>query len=82
MQLMRNGLALCLSSTLQFAKTLLIMIITVTSGLCAPAVGLVDGPLAPVFQLLVLCPFHPSSLHVQHILHAWHCSEGLIGLIS
>lgn len=59
-----NGLALCLSSTLQFAKTLLIMIITVTSGLCAPCRGLVWMGPAPVFQLLVLCPFHPSSLHV------------------
>ena len=39
-----NGLALCLSSTLQFAKALLIMMIIVTSGLGAPHRGAgVDG---------------------------------------
>lgn len=41
-----NGLASCLSSTLQFAKALLIMVTVVASGPCAPRRGAgVDGPL-------------------------------------
>ena len=70
-----NGLALCLSSTLQFAKALLIMMIIVTSGLCAPRRGAgVDG-LLHLRSSSWSCVF--STLLRMNNVHMFYGSKGI-----